>query len=141
MKTIFQQGTILGSTILCLHACQVQDDSIGVNIKSEMSKEKSSALTCDDLLNAPEEFKDKIISLSAINWGSSPSADGEEILMSIDDEILQGLQQAHVLVHFSKKQEKEIQGFKENDSISLTAKVGAIEYGALRLIEPKISPN
>ena len=139
MKTIFQLGTILGSIILSLHACQVQDDSIGINIQSEKSEKKNDALTCDDLLNAPEDFAGKVISLSAINWGASPSADGEEILMSIDDNILEGLQQAHVLVHFSKDQEKEIKEFNENDSISLTAKVGSVEYGALRLIEASIS--
>lgn len=141
MKTIFQQGIFLGSIILSLNSCEVQDDSIGVDFKSESAEKKSSALTCEDLLNSPEDFLGQVVSLSAINWGASPSVDGEEILMSIDDNALQGLQQAHVLVHFSKDQSTEIEAFEENDSVSLTAKVGAMEYGALRLVEAKISPN
>ncbi|MDG1332497.1 MAG: hypothetical protein P8P74_09220 [Crocinitomicaceae bacterium] len=142
MKTTIRQGIFFGSIIFGLHACQVQDDSIGIDLKSKESKEKSSALTCEDLFNTPEDFEGKVVTLDAINWGHSPSADGEEILMSIDDEaLLQGLQQAHILVHFTKEQKEELKTFEENDSISLTAKVGTIEYGALRLIEAKVNPN
>ena len=90
-------------------------------------------------MNAPEDFEGKTVQLNAITWGSNPSVDGEEILMSIDDVLLSGLQQAHVLVHFSKDQSTEIERFKENDSVSLTATVGAYEFGALRLIDAKLS--
>lgn len=141
MKTISLQGIALGTIVMSICACQVQDDSIGMKLKSENVEAKSSALTCEDLLNSHEDFEGKEIELNAINWGTSPSADGEEILMSIDDEVLQGLQQAHVLVHFSKDQKEEINSFAENDSISLTAKVGTFEYGAVRLINPRVSPN
>lgn len=139
MKQILLQGTFLGSTLLLLFSCQVQDDSIGVEFKAKEPEKKNSVLTCRDLLNAPEDFEGKVIKLNAINWGASPSVDGEEILMSIDDEMLQGLQQAHVLVHFPKDQKEEIADLEENDSISLTAKVGTFEYGAVRLIDPKIT--
>ncbi|MFK7786471.1 MAG: hypothetical protein AB8B56_15225 [Crocinitomicaceae bacterium] len=112
-----------------------------MNFKSETKEEKSSELTCERVFNSYEELAGQEIELTAINWGMSASEDGEEILMSIDDEALQGLQQAHVLVHFSKDQAEEIKRFEENDSISLTAKVGALEFGAVRLINPKISSN
>lgn len=141
MKTIFQQGLLLVSIILSVCSCETQDDSIGIDFKAEEAKAKSLVLTCDDLLNAPEDFEGQVIKLDAINWGTRPSVDENEILMSIDDNALKGLQQAHVLVHFSKEQEDEIKGIEENDSISLTAKVGAFEFGALRLLEAKITPN
>lgn len=141
MKTIFQQGLLLVSIILSACSCEIKDDSIGVDFKAEEAKAKTSVLTCDDLLNAPEDFEGQMIKLDAINWGTRQSVDDDEILMSIDDNALQGLQQAHVLVHFSKDQEEEIKGIEENDSISLTAKVGAFEFGALRLLEAKITPN
>jgi len=141
MKTISLQGIALGTILLSTCACEVQDDSIGMDFKSVTSEEKSSFLTCENLFNSHEELEGQEIELSAINWGMSASEDGEEILMSIDDEALHGLQQAHVLVHFSKDQAEEIKGFEENDSISLIAKVGAFEFGAVRLINPKVSPN
>jgi hypothetical protein len=140
MKSTSLQRIALGLTILSVCSCQVQDDSVGMNFQSETPQEEK-ALTCEDLLQLHEEFEGQEIELSAISWGTSPSEDGEEILMSIDDEVLQGLQQAHVLVHFSKDQKEEIKDFAENDSISLTAKVGSFEFGAVRLVNPKITPN
>lgn len=141
MKTISLHGIALGTILLSICACNVQDDSIGMNFKSETKEETSSALNCERIFNSYEELEGQEIELNAINWGMSDSEDGEEILMSIDDEVLQGLQQAHVLVHFSKDQEEEIKSFEENDSISLTAKVGSLEFGAVRLINPKVSPK
>jgi len=141
MKSLSLQGVALGISFLSLCACEVQDDSIEVNIQSKKNKQEEKALTCEELLNAHEDFEGQEIELSAINWGTSASEDGEEILMSIADELLQGLQQAHVLVHFSKDQQEAIKGYDENDTISLKAKVGALEFGAVRLINPEVSPN
>jgi hypothetical protein len=141
MKKVSHQGIILGILILSICSCTIQDDSIQVNARSAASTEKEPPLTCDKLLDSPEEYEGQVINLDAISWGSNPSVDGEEILMSLADQKLVGLQQAHVLVHFTKDQEKDIDDIDENDSISITATVGAYEYGALRLIEAKISPK
>lgn len=141
MKQISLQGIILGILVLSIYACETRDDSIAINAESAPIKKKKTTFSCEDLLSAPEDFKGKVVELNAITWGLSESADGEEILMSIDDEKLQGLQQAHVLVHFSKDQSTEINNFKENDSISLTATVGAYEHGALRLVNATVKSD
>ena len=141
MKNISLQGIILGILLLSIYACSTKDDSIEVNAKSASLVEKVTALTCEKLYDSHEDYAGQIINLDAISWGSNPSEDGEEILMSLGDQELIGLQQAHVLVHFTKDQEKEIKDVGENDSISIRAKVGSYEYGALRLIEAKISPK
>ena len=143
MKKISHQGIILGILIFSLYACTTKDDSVKVNARSSSSTKKEVALTCEKLLDSSEDYAGQVIELSAICWGSSVSVDGSEFLMSIDDNKFKstGLQQAHVLVHFTKNQEKEIENIAENDSISLTAKVGGYEFGALRLIEAKITSN
>ncbi len=141
MKIISFQGIILGFLILSIYSCESRDDSIKINATSSTSKEKVIPLTCKKLFNSPEDFVGQVINLDAICWGSSHSVDGKEILMSLDDQKSVGLQQAHVLVHFTKDQADEIQNIKENDSISLTAKVSTLEFGALRLIEAKVTPN
>ena len=138
MKNISRQGTILGILVLTLFSCETKDDSIEVNSQSA-TKEKVVAITCDKLFNSPEDYAGQVINLDAICWGVNSSVDGEEILMSLDDQKLVGLQQAHVLVHFNKEQEEEIENIGKNDSISLTAKVDTLKYGALRLIEAKVS--
>lgn len=141
MKKNLHQGIILGILVLSICSCTTKDDSINVNARSSSMEEKETALTCEKLLNSPEDYQGQVIHLNAISWGSNPSVDGEEILMSLDDQKLVGLQQSHVLVHFTKDQEEEIENILENDSISLTATVGAYEFGALRLIQAKISPD
>lgn len=110
-----------------------------VKVELASSIEKVTILSCEKLLDSPEDYEGQIINLDAISWGSSPSIDGKEILMSLGDQKLVGLQQAHVLVHFTKDQEREIQDVAENDPISLTARVGAYEYGALRLLDAKVN--
>lgn len=141
MKKKSHQGIILCILALSLFSCESIDDSIKVNARAASSKEKASALTCDKLLSSFEDYEGQVIDLNAICWGVNTSVDGEEILMSLADEKLVGLQQAHVLVHFTKEQKEEIEKIKENDSISVTAKVDTFSYGALRLIEAKVKTN
>ena len=141
MKKMCLQGFVLGILTLSIYSCSPQDDSVKINENANRTIKKSTSLSCAELLKAPEDFDGKTITLDAISWGSRASEDGKEILMSIDDEKLQGLQQAHVLVHFTKEQETEIKHIKENDPVKLTATVGAYEYGALRLMNAKISPK
>lgn len=141
MKKMYLQGSILGIIAVSFFSCGSQDDSLNINTESNQKVNKNSSLSCEDLLDAPEDFEGKTITLDAISWGSSPSVDGKEILMSIDDNKLAGLQQSHVLVHFTKEQANEIEDIKENDPVKLTATVGAYEYGALRLVNAKISPK
>lgn len=141
MKKMYIQGFILALLALSISACSTQDDSLNADNTSNRTPKKKASLSCEELLNTPEDFEGKTITLDAISWGSRPSEDGNEILMSIDDEKLKGLQQAHVLVHFTKEQETEIKNIKENDPVKLTATVGAYEYGALRLMNAKISPR
>ncbi len=141
MKTISLQGIALGILISSMFSCETRDDSIAVNATKSTPTEEKKTFSCEDLLKTPEDFQGQVITLDAISWGANPSADGDEILMSIDDKKLEGLQQAHVLVHFSKDQEKEINHFKENDPISLTAKVSTYDQGALRLINATIDSN
>ena len=141
MKKMYLQGSILGILALSICACSPQDDSVQINENANKTINKNTSISCEELLKAPEDFEGKTITLDAICWGSNPSVDGKEILMSIDDEKLQGMQQSHVLVHFTKEQENEIKHIKENDLVKLTATVGPYEFGALRLVNAEISPK
>ncbi|PHR29161.1 MAG: hypothetical protein COA38_11660 [Fluviicola sp.] len=139
MKNTSYQGIILAILVLSFCSCTPKDDSSMVKVELASSIEKVTILSCEKLLDSHEDYEGQIINLDAISWGSSPSIDGKEILMSLGDQKLVGLQQAHVLVHFTKDQEREIQDVAENDPISLTARVGAYEYGALRLLDAKVN--
>lgn len=141
MKTHFLQGIFLGILAIFLFSCESQDDSIKVNSQVASSNKKAATITCDKLFNSPDDYLGQEISLNAICWGMNASVDGEEILMSLDDQELVGLQQAHVLVHFDKNQEAEIKNISKNDSISITAKVDSLKYGALRLVDAKVKLN
>ncbi len=109
------------------------------DLKSETTTvNKLDYMTCEQLLIKAEDYSGKAVIVQAFCWGSSPSIDGQEILMSLDDQKLEGMQQSHVLVHFSKDQERELLDIEENHRVKLNATVGAYEYGALRLINPQL---
>ena len=141
MKKILNSGIILGILILSICSCGSEKSTDALKVESSAVKADPSNLSCENLLDAPEDFEGQVITLDAVCWGKSPSIDGKEILMSLGDIKPEGLQQAHVLVHFLSEQEKEIQDIDENAPITLTATVGAYEYGALRLLKAKVIPK
>lgn len=143
MKRISISVTVVSLLVFLIYSCETKDDSITNEINTSKSSEveKNSSLSCTELLNMHEDYTGEKVLLNAISWGSSASLDGDEILMSIDDKKLEGLQQAHVLVHFSKDQEEQIKHVAENDSISLKAIVGEYQSGALRLIDASVIEN
>lgn len=121
-----------------LTSCGAENSSTQSTNEATSSKGKDE-LTCQKLVDKSDEFEGKTITLKAVSWGSSPSIDGKEILMSLDDDAFSGgVQQAHVLAHFTKEQEYEIAEIGENDKVTLTATVGTYDYGALRLLNPKV---
>lgn len=137
MKTNIKAQALL--VLLCLYftSCGTNSNESSL-VSNSPAKKKSDFYTCEELLNKSEDFLGKTVNIQAISWGSSPSFDGKEILMSLEDKKLDGMQQSHVLVHFNKDQEHEISEINENDQVKLTATVGEFESGALRLVNAKI---
>ncbi len=77
------------------------------------------------------------ITIKAISWGNNGTSTGET-QMSLGDEKLDGMQQAHLVAVFSEVDTAASEGVEKDSEVTIKATVGEETYGAVKLTNPTI---
>ena len=77
------------------------------------------------------------ITIKAISWGNNGTSTGET-QMSLGDEKLDGMQQAHLVAVFSEADTAASEGVEKDSEVTIKATVGEQAYGAVKLTNPTI---
>lgn len=146
MKTIIMTSLLLGAALMqsCSSEVTVEETDLQEGeVENTDTPEadppvaKGPGISCAELVSDFDELEMTMVTISAISWGNSNTTTGD-VQLSLGDKKLEGMQQAPVVVVFSKDEAEAAAGIKEGDVVTIRATVMEEAYGSVRLVKPKV---
>jgi hypothetical protein len=135
-KIIF--GSALVMSGLFMTACGDATDALEEGLEGlESEVVDDNSLTCAEVLDQCDDLEGTEVTVKAVSWGSSDRVGGE-VSLDLGDVKLEGMQQSHVVAIFSEANAAAAKAVEKDANVTIKAKVGPYEYGAVKLLDPTI---